>query len=158
MLTSTEFLFWSCLTLGLYPYLGYPLGVALLRALRARPVRSQPITPSVTVVISAYNEASHIEATVRNKLTQDYAGPLDVMVASDGSTDGTDQVLRQLAQADSRVSFFRQEPAAVRPPPSISWSSARAARSSCSRTPIPCTAQTRFASWWRSSRMPRSAM
>ena len=110
MLTSTEFLFWSCLTLGLYPYLGYPLGVALLRALRARPVRAQAITPSVTVVISAYNEASHIETTVRNKLTQDYAGPLDVMVASDGSTDGTDQVLRQLAQADSRVSFFRQEP------------------------------------------------
>jgi cellulose synthase/poly-beta-1,6-N-acetylglucosamine synthase-like glycosyltransferase len=110
MLTSTEFLFWFCLAVGLYPYLGYPLCVALLRAVRARPVRAHPITPSVTVVISAYNEASHIEATVRNKLTQDYAGALDVMVASDGSTDGTDQVLRQLAQADPRVSFFRQEP------------------------------------------------
>ena len=111
MLASTEFLFWFCLALGLYPYIGYPLCVGVLRVVRPRPVRAQPITPSVTVVISAYNEASHIEATVRNKLTQDYPGALlDVMVASDGSNDGTDQVLRQLAQAEPRVSFFRQEP------------------------------------------------
>lgn len=111
MLITTEFIFWFCLALGLYPYFGYPLCVALLRLVRSRPVRSGPVTPSVTVVISAHNEASHIEATVRNKLTQDYpAALLDVMVASDGSTDPTDQILRQLAQEEPRVSFFRQEP------------------------------------------------
>jgi len=113
MLASAELVFWVCLAIGLYPYAGYPLCVALLRAIRPRRVRAAPITPRVTVVISAYNEASHIEATVRNKLDQDYPpGLLDVMVVSDGSTDGTDQVLTSLAQQDPRVTFFRQEPRA----------------------------------------------
>jgi cellulose synthase/poly-beta-1,6-N-acetylglucosamine synthase-like glycosyltransferase len=106
-----EFWFWGCLTVGLYPYVLYPACVALLRLVRRRPVRSAAITPRVTVVISAYNEAAHIEATVRNKLDQDYPPALlDVMVASDGSTDDTDSLLRALARHDSRVSYFRQQP------------------------------------------------
>ena len=113
MHASHEFAFWACLIVGLYPYVGYPVCVVLLRAIRPRPVRSGPVTPSVTVVISAYNEAAHIEATVRNKLDQDYPqGLLDVMVVSDGSTDGTDQVLTRLALQDARTTFFRQEPRA----------------------------------------------
>jgi len=108
---SVETLFWICLAVGLYPYAGYPLCIALLAAIRPHPARSGPITPTVTVVISAYNEASHIATTVRNKLTQDYpAMLLDVMVVSDGSTDGTDEVLLQLASQDPRVSYARQEP------------------------------------------------
>ena len=113
MLAPAELVFWVCLAIGLYPYAGYPLCVALLRAIRPRPVRTAPITPRVTVVIAAYNEASHIEATVHNKLNQDYPpGLLNVMVVSDGSTDGTDQVLTRLALQDARVTFIRQEPRA----------------------------------------------
>jgi cellulose synthase/poly-beta-1,6-N-acetylglucosamine synthase-like glycosyltransferase len=113
MPAPAELVFWVCLAIGLYPYAGYPLCVALLRAIRPRPVRAAPIAPRVTVVISAYNEASHIEATVRNKLDQDYPrGLLDVMVTSDGSTDGTDQVLTRLALQEPRIAFFRQEPRA----------------------------------------------
>ena len=113
MLPRAEVVFWVCLVIGLYPYAGYPLCVALLRAIRPRPVRAAPIAARVTVVISAYNEASHIEATVRNKLDQDYPrGLLDVMVISDGSTDATDQALTSLAQQDPRIGFFRQEPRA----------------------------------------------
>jgi len=111
MLSSTELLFWACLFLGLYPYVGYPLCIGLLRILRPRPVRARAITPSVTVVISAHNEAASIEATVRNKLRQDYPPELlDVLVASDGSTDGTDAILGRLAQEEPRVNFVRQEP------------------------------------------------
>lgn len=112
-MTVAERLFWVSLVVGLYPYALYPVCVAVLRALRPRAVRSGAITPRVTVVISAYNEAHCIESTVRNKLAQDYPPALlDVMVASDGSTDRTDQVLAQLAQGEPRVSFFRQEPRA----------------------------------------------
>jgi cellulose synthase/poly-beta-1,6-N-acetylglucosamine synthase-like glycosyltransferase len=110
MLTSTELLFWVCLAVGLYPYLGYPLCVALLRIIRPRPVRAGAITPHVTVVISAYDEAGHIEATVHNKLAQQYPQELlDVIVASDASTDGTDELLDRLARENSRVTFIRQE-------------------------------------------------
>ena len=110
-MAPAEFWFWTTLGVGLYPYVLYPLCVALLRLVRPRPVRSGPITPRVTVVISAYNEARQIEATVRNKLDQDYPPALlDVMVASDGSTDETDTLLRRLAHQDPRVSYFRQQP------------------------------------------------
>src|SRR6516225_6221485 len=111
MSTALEVLFWTCLAVGLYPYAGYPICIALLKAIRPRPARTGPIAPTVTVVISAYNEASHIAATIRNKLDEDYPPELlDVMVASDASTDGTDEVLRQLASQEPRVTFFRQEP------------------------------------------------
>ena len=111
MVTLTESCFWVCLLVGLYPYAGYPFCVAFLKAIRPRPVRSAAITPAVTVVISAYNEAAHIDATVRNKLAQDYPPDLlEVIVASDGSNDGTDAVLTQLSQEVLRVGFFRQEP------------------------------------------------
>ncbi len=106
-----EYLFWLCLLVGAYPYAIYPWCVALLRAIRPRPVLSDAITPTVTVVIAAYNEVPYIEATVHNKLTQDYPEALlDVMVASDASNDGTDEVLSQLARREPRVTFFRQEP------------------------------------------------
>lgn len=103
--------FWICVAVGLYPYLGYPVCVALLAWIRPRPVRAAAITPHVTVVISAYNEASHIGATVLNKLAQDYPeAALDVMIISDGSTDETDAILQRLAEQNSRVHYFRQEP------------------------------------------------
>src|ERR1700683_3196250 len=106
-----EVTFWACLFVGLSPYGAYPLCIALLKVVRPRPVRSGEIAPAVTVVISAYNEAGHIAATVRNKLQQDYpAALLDIMVASDASTDGTDEVLRQLAVQEPRLRFLRQEP------------------------------------------------
>lgn len=111
MLTSLEVWFWLALVVGLYPYAGYPLCVALLGKLRRRAVRAAEFRPVVTVVISAYNEHRHIEATVRNKLAQDYpAELLDICVASDSSTDGTDEILAQLARENPRVSYFRQEP------------------------------------------------
>jgi cellulose synthase/poly-beta-1,6-N-acetylglucosamine synthase-like glycosyltransferase len=110
MFFSVESLFWTCLALGFYPYLGYPICVALLGAVRPRPVRAAAITPHVTVVISAYDEARHIEATVRNKLSQQYPQELlDVIVASDASTDGTDELLDRLSKENARVTFIRQD-------------------------------------------------
>ena len=111
MATVTERLFWVCLLVGVYPYAIYPVCIALLTALRPRTVHGDSTTPAVTVVIAAYNEAPYIEATVRNKLAQDYPQSLlDVMVASDASNDGTDEVLSQLARQEPRITFFRQEP------------------------------------------------
>jgi cellulose synthase/poly-beta-1,6-N-acetylglucosamine synthase-like glycosyltransferase len=112
-MTFLESIFWICLIAGIYPYVGYPLCVALLKGIWQRPLRRAAITPTVTVVTSAYNEAPHIVANVRNKLTQDYpASLLDVMVASDGSTDGTDELLARLVRQEPRVNFWRQEPRA----------------------------------------------
>ena len=110
MVYATEYWFWILLAVGLYPYLGYPLCVVLLSIVHPRPVKAGNITPRVTVVVAAYNEAAHIETTILNKLDQDYPEELlDLIVVSDSSTDETDAVLKRLAQQHPRVSYLRQQ-------------------------------------------------
>lgn len=105
-----EVLFWISAFLVVYVYAGYPALAWVLARLIGRPVRKAPIQPRVTVLTAAYNEAAHIEATVRNKLDQDYpAELLDVIVISDESTDGTDEIVKALGP---RVRLIRQSPRA----------------------------------------------
>ncbi len=106
-------LFWLSLLLLVYIYAGYPALAWLIGRLRPHPVRRAggDHLPTVTVLIAAYNEARHIASTVRNKLDQDYpSGRLEVIVVSDGSEDGTDDLVTGLG--DPRVRLVRQEPRA----------------------------------------------
>ncbi|PAU60029.1 glycosyltransferase [Pseudomonas sp. PICF141] len=85
-----EFIFWLCLLLPVYAWLGYPLLLTLIAPLcRAR--RHAPAPPlSVSIIIAAHNEARHIEEKLRILLAQDYqARSLHIILASDGSTDDT---------------------------------------------------------------------
>ncbi len=106
-----DIVFWTCLGMLFYVYAGYPLLAWLLgkvvRRRLAAPAGDH--LPTVTVLIAAHNEVREIVATVRNKLDQEYPAPkLDVIVVSDGSTDGTDEAV--LAIGDPRVRLIRQEP------------------------------------------------
>ena len=103
------------MALGLYPYAGYPLVAWLLARLRNRSVAfDDSYLPAVTVVTAARNEAKCIEATVRNKLAADYpAERLDVVVISDESDDGTDDIVARIAaEHPGRVQLLRQAPRA----------------------------------------------
>jgi glycosyltransferase involved in cell wall biosynthesis len=92
-------LFWSATGLLVYTYLLFPLAVILRAVLRPRPHRSDEITPAVTLVISAHNEAADIGGKLENVLGLDYPeGRLAVVIASDGSDDGTDEVVRGYEQ------------------------------------------------------------
>ncbi len=53
--------------------------------------------PSVAVVVPARDEAPLIAATLRSLLAQDYSGPLRVILVDDGSTDGTGDIARSMA-------------------------------------------------------------
>jgi len=85
-----------------YTYVLFP-GLVLLRArLRPRPHLSAPITPTVSVIVAARNEARSIGAKVDNLLGLDYPQDhLQVVVAADGCDDGTQA--RARACADGRV-------------------------------------------------------
>jgi len=98
-----EFIFWLCLLLPAYAYLGYPLLVALLaRTSPARPLPTTGRVPEVSVIIAAHNEAEHIGAKLHTLLDQDYPGErLRIIVASDGSTDAT--VAEARALDDPRI-------------------------------------------------------
>lgn len=85
-----EFIFWLCLLLPLYAYLGYPLMLAILTPWFAER-RYPPAEPlAVSIVIAAHNEARHVEEKLRVLLDQDYSAlALQIILASDGSSDDT---------------------------------------------------------------------
>lgn len=89
-------LFWTSLVVLAYAFLGYPIAVALVARLRPRPVAAgnDRFLPRVSAVIVVRNGADRIAARVRNLLESDYPEALfEVIVVSDGSTDGTNEVL-----------------------------------------------------------------
>lgn len=104
-----EVIFWAAAAFIVWTHLGYPLFVAALARVRPRPVRRAPIEPTVTLVIAAHDEQASIEATVRRMLALDYPPErLSVLVASDGSTDRTDEIVSALAaESGGRVSLLR---------------------------------------------------
>jgi cellulose synthase/poly-beta-1,6-N-acetylglucosamine synthase-like glycosyltransferase len=106
-----EIAFYTSLFFVFYVYAGYPLIVALLGYYLHRSVKKAPIEPSVTILISAYNEAEVIEQTIENKLASNYPlDKLELIVISDGSSDETDAIVRNFA--DRNVRLLRQEPRA----------------------------------------------
>jgi cellulose synthase/poly-beta-1,6-N-acetylglucosamine synthase-like glycosyltransferase len=98
-----------CLMLIVYVYAGYPALLLILKRFKTKPVLTDPdFRPTVTMVISCYNEIDVIDEKIRNALAIDYPRELiEFLVVSDGSTDGTDEAV--LAVNDSRVRLIRQE-------------------------------------------------
>jgi cellulose synthase/poly-beta-1,6-N-acetylglucosamine synthase-like glycosyltransferase len=101
---AVETVFWvSVAALG-YTYAGYPLLVFLISALRSRPVRKEEIERSVSVIITAYNEERDLQSKLENTLTLDYPpGKLEIIVASDCSSDRTDEIARSFASRGVRL-------------------------------------------------------
>lgn len=98
-------LFWGSIGLVAYMFFGYPMTLAVWSTLKPRRWRQQASEPIVTVVISAYNEASSIVTKIRNLLALDYpADRIEILVGSDGSTDGTAEQV--FAISDERVQVF----------------------------------------------------
>lgn len=98
----------AAIAAAIYPIVGYPLLLAVIGVLRPRPVRRASFTPSVSVLIPAYNEADCIGATIDNKLAQDYpAERLEILVISDASEDGTDAIVTGYAARG--VKLLRRE-------------------------------------------------
>jgi cellulose synthase/poly-beta-1,6-N-acetylglucosamine synthase-like glycosyltransferase len=88
-----EWMFWSAVGVILYVYLGYPIVLACGASLRSRLVRKGVWTPSVSVVMAAHNEAEIVRAKIENLLSLHFpADRLEILVVSDGSTDGTDEI------------------------------------------------------------------
>jgi cellulose synthase/poly-beta-1,6-N-acetylglucosamine synthase-like glycosyltransferase len=87
-----------------YTYLGYPLIVYLLSLIRPQPVLAKEIEPEVSVIIAAYNEEKVIRSKIENTLAIDYPkDKLEIIVASDGSTDATDVIAKEFASRGVRL-------------------------------------------------------
>ena len=95
-------LIFVCILTVAFAYTGYPVLVFLLAKLFGR--SAQPIDspvdrlPFVSLLIAAHNEQSVIEQRLRNALGQDYPeDKFEIVIASDGSTDDTNAIVRRMA-------------------------------------------------------------
>ncbi len=97
-------LFWGSAALILYAYVLFPLLTMLRGKLRPQPYRTADITPRVSMIVAAYNEAASIGAKLDNIMSLDYPRDcFEVIIASDGSSDGTDDIVRGYADRGVRL-------------------------------------------------------
>ncbi|MDD2335106.1 MAG: glycosyltransferase family 2 protein [Geobacteraceae bacterium] len=90
-----KLLFWLSLIFVLYTYAGYPLVLWMLSFFRNKRTLVSGQFPSVSVVIAALNEENNIGRRIENLLAQEYpSDKLEILVISDGSTDGTEEIAR----------------------------------------------------------------
>ena len=101
-MTLLAILLWAALALIVYGYVGFPLLLMARGAWARRPVRRGAVTPRVSIVVVAHNEAETIDEKLANVYALDYPRDrLEVIVASDGSDDGTNE--RVAAHADRGI-------------------------------------------------------
>jgi cellulose synthase/poly-beta-1,6-N-acetylglucosamine synthase-like glycosyltransferase len=92
----------------IYTYAGYPLLVYLLSLALPQTVKRGEIEPAVSIIITAYNEEKDIAAKLENTFALDYPkNKLEIIVASDCSSDTTDAIVRSFAARG--VKLHRQE-------------------------------------------------
>ena len=93
------FVFWALAALILYTYVGFPLTLLCVGAARRHGVQKRPITPNISLIIAAYNEQQSIAQKLNNSLDLDYPhDALEIIVASDGSNDDTESIVRGFSQ------------------------------------------------------------
>ena len=101
------FLFFVCLSLIAYVYLGYPLLVLVGALGKDKVFVAGTEQPSVSIIVPAHNEESYIEAKLTNLLELDYPSDrIEILVGSDGSSDSTEDIVRRFAHRGVRLVSF----------------------------------------------------
>jgi len=100
-------LFWTSVIMIVYSYLGYPLALMMLSLFRNRAVEARTsYLPPVTLIVTVFNEAARVERKIANSLDLDYPdGRLEIIFASDASTDETDDII--MSHAHEGVTLVR---------------------------------------------------
>ena len=103
--------FLACVGIVGFAYAGYPVVVWLLSRWFGREPVPPPVEtadlPSVSLLIAAHNEAAVIEGRIQNALALHYPpGKLEIVIASDGSTDGTNEIVGRYADRGVRLLAF----------------------------------------------------
>jgi glycosyltransferase involved in cell wall biosynthesis len=95
---AVEIVFWTAAAALAWTHVLYPLAAAAWARLRTRRVRRAAIEPTVCVIVTAYNEEAVIERRLENLLELDYPQEkLELVVASDASTDRTHELVARFA-------------------------------------------------------------
>lgn len=98
-------LFWIVLFIIVYAYCGYPVLLLILSRFKRREPAGEQILPSVSIIVAAYNEEKNIARKITRSLQLDYPPDrIEIIVASDGSSDGTCRAVENFT--DTRVKLI----------------------------------------------------
>lgn len=101
-------LFWLAVAVVGYTYMAYPVTVYLASRLRPETVPVRSGEPSISIVISLFNEEAHVEDKIGNLLALDYpADNVQILIGSDGSTDRTNDILRRHEQSGAVTGVYQ---------------------------------------------------
>lgn len=93
-----EVLFWLIVFIASYTYIGYPCIVLIFSLIINKKIERDDIEPTVSMIITAYNEEKDISQKIENTLLLDYPkDKLEIIIASDGSTDNTHEIVKKYA-------------------------------------------------------------
>ena len=111
--TALVVIFWVCVATVCFAYVGYPIILWQLSRLLGRPPRAPADEgadlPSLSLLIAAHNEETVMEERIRNALAMDYPREkLEIVVASDGSTDATAAIVQHYA--DRGIKLLQYNP------------------------------------------------
>ncbi len=102
-------MFWLSVFFVAYTYIGYPLLIALAVKFIHGPIPTPVSDVSVTLLITAYNEENVIEKKIENSLNLDYPSEkLQIIVAADGSTDRTSEIVSRFSERGILLAFTPQ--------------------------------------------------
>lgn len=102
-----EWLFWLSAIMVFLITFGYPILLLLLRGLVCHAWCQKDIEPTVSLIIAAYNEEAVINQKLINTLALDYPREkLEIIVASDGSSDQTDEIVRLYSEQGVQLLRF----------------------------------------------------
>jgi cellulose synthase/poly-beta-1,6-N-acetylglucosamine synthase-like glycosyltransferase len=121
-LVVPKFIFWICLTLVVYTYFLYPVLLFFLYSLsqvrrdwhyllgrrnRRAPLPATEQLPAVTLIVPAHNEQVHLPDKIENLRQIPFpSGKGEIIFVSDGSTDGTNQILQKLCDSNVKTIFL----------------------------------------------------
>ena len=91
-----------------YTWLGYPAMLWTLRRISGMPPAREKCQPDFSVIVAAYNEEARIAAKIEDCLALEYpADQVEILVASDGSTDRTEAIVEEFARRYARVRLVK---------------------------------------------------
>jgi cellulose synthase/poly-beta-1,6-N-acetylglucosamine synthase-like glycosyltransferase len=110
MSEAAEAAFWGSVLGLVYAYAGFPVLVIAVGTVMRRKVARGSLTPTVSLIVAAYNEEREIANRIRNALQMDYPPEkLEIIIASDGSTDKTEPIVRGFASERVRLLVLQRQ-------------------------------------------------
>jgi len=102
-----EIFYWFSFSTGFYTWICYPALLLLLSRLIPKRFSQDAIYPPVTIILTVHNEEQVIDQRIDNLQETIYPNHLlEILVASDGSTDKTDELVEMRRQNDARINLF----------------------------------------------------